>query len=111
MSQPPKSTIFAPSARWVSFNTVFFVIARPALAGKAGIIPLSRGSSGRREYGQREWGTPVGPAAARLRARRRSRGSRALDFRSRDSARLIDGGVEPRAFVAPPGCSGGRDAG
>src|SRR5690606_29898240 len=35
MSQPPKSTMRAPSLRWASFSTVFFVMASCAAGGKA----------------------------------------------------------------------------
>src|SRR5687768_9588363 len=42
MSQPPKSTILAPRARWVSLRMVFCVMAAGNAVGKPGIIPRRR---------------------------------------------------------------------
>src|SRR5215471_7415263 len=50
MSQPPMSTIFAPSARWVALRTVFWVMAAGRKRGAH-----YRRWPGRNQAGQRVW--------------------------------------------------------
>src|SRR6476620_10568107 len=60
MSQPPKSTILAPSARWVSLSSVFCVIATPwgrAASGGPNRPAIIASREGRTPHG----GTPPAP--------------------------------------------------
>src|SRR5215831_7362653 len=75
MSQPPKSTIFAPSARWVALRTVFWVMAKRPEKRGARIIAADPAETKRPPFAGRENQKTATKARRTRRSRNRPRTS------------------------------------
>src|SRR5690348_10097743 len=78
MSQPPKSTIFAPAARWVAFKIVCLLMR--GWPAKSGIIADTRGKLILLLHGVPRFPNRRCPMARRGRARARAAFQRRLDL-------------------------------